>query len=1204
MDVKPEQSTAEGPALVPGRVPGFCALCRSRCGAHFVVEGGQLTGVEPWQGHPTGGALCAKGRAAPELQYHPQRLTTPLRRTTPKTDPDPRWEAVSWDEALADIAARLTAIRAESGAEAVAFSAASPGASAISDSLEWIERLIFTFGSPNFLTGVEICNWQRDHNHAFTFGTGIGMPDYANTDLVMLWGFSPGNVWLAQAGALAAARARGAKLLVVDPAPTRHAKNADRWLQVRPGTDAALALGIARELMASGMYDEAFVRRWSNAPFLIRDGQDNDDGFGQPLTERSLDAESLTDWPLAWHVERGCAVAVDTSRALPDELAGSLALRGGFEVAGMACRTAMDHYAAACEPWTAERVEAMTGVAGADVIAAARMIGAARSVSYFSWTGISQHANATQTDRAIALLYALTGSVDAPGGNLHLRRPPARWANDRALLAPGQSRRALGIAARPLGPPAHGWTLGSDFQRAVLAGDPYRVRALVGFGANQLMSQPDTAGMRAALEALEFQVHCDIFETPTARHADYLLPVNTPWEREGLRIGFEISAAGQATVQLRRPVVAMAAGNQAKSDIEIVFDLAVRLGLGDAFFGGDIEAGRNHVLAPLGLTMEALRAAPQGLRRLSPEPVQQTRQYAQASQAGAAALTPAQPQTPVRGFATPSGRVEFYSAQFAEAGIAAVPFAINPRAAFDAAVHSRFPLTLSCAKSGYYCQSQHRGAASLRGKEPEPEARLHPSLAAARGISAGDWFELATCNGSARFRAAIDDGLHPDSVLASFGWWQACEDLGLPAVDPLAPGHSNMNALVDTEVIDDVSGSAPLRSYPCEVRAIAGPKGWAGWKTFDARCVSRPAEGVIEVELTPVGGVGAGTSAGLPDFRPGQYVRVAIDVPGAGRQERCYSLIGAALNGHRSGHRTYRIAIKRSGAAALSDRMHSAFAAVQESGREDSGDPDTVFEVEVQRPAGRFLLPTAHTRPVVLMAAGIGITPFLSLLETMAANARAHAASPGLPPALPHVLLIYGNRNGAHHAFAGRITALAAGLPNLEIIDLYSQPRAHEMLTPAANAGRVTAACVPSSWIERDARFYLCGPAAMLRETTQGLMARGVARRVVFSETFASPLAFTPVDNGDHAAPAKALNITFTKSDRSAVWWPGDGNLLAMAERLGLDPPGGCRVGQCESCRMSVRSGSVRHGVETDIAQDGACLACVAVPLTDMEIDA
>ena len=136
----------------------------------------------------------------------------------------------------------------------------------------------------------------------------------------------------------------------------------------------------------------------------------------------------------------------------------------------------------------------------------------------------------------------------------------------------------------------------------------------MGFGANLVLSQPDSARTAAALDALEFQVHVDLFENPTARHADYLLPACTPWEREGLRIGFEISARAMEQVQLRRTLVPRPPGNLARSDLEIVFALATRLGLGAPFFDGDIERAQDHVLAPIGLSMAQLRARPAGVR--------------------------------------------------------------------------------------------------------------------------------------------------------------------------------------------------------------------------------------------------------------------------------------------------------------------------------------------------------------------------------------------------------------------------------------------------------------------------------------------------------------------------------------------------------------------------------------------------------------
>ena len=137
------------------RIPGFCALCRSRCGCVSVVEDGTLVAVEPDPSHPTGSHLCIKGRAAPELVYAPDRLLHPMRRTRPKGDPDPGWQriGIGWDEALDWTAARMREVAECHGPEAVAFSLTTSAGTAVSDGAPWINRLVRMFGSPNLVWG-------------------------------------------------------------------------------------------------------------------------------------------------------------------------------------------------------------------------------------------------------------------------------------------------------------------------------------------------------------------------------------------------------------------------------------------------------------------------------------------------------------------------------------------------------------------------------------------------------------------------------------------------------------------------------------------------------------------------------------------------------------------------------------------------------------------------------------------------------------------------------------------------------------------------------------------------------------------------------------------------------------------------------------------------------------------------------------------
>ena len=232
------------------RIPGYCALCISRCGSIAVVENGRFVALEPDPSHPTGQALCAKGRAAPELVYNTDRLLYPLKRTRPKGDPDPGWQRISWDEALDLTASRLRHLAEQGGPESVVFTTVSSSTSAAVDSNIWVQRLMYAFGSPNLCNSMELCAWGRGYAPRYTFGTGMGlpgtpMPDLENAGCILFWGYNPSLARLDHATATVAALKRGAHLIVVDPRRVGLASKADLWLQVRPGSDGALALGFA-----------------------------------------------------------------------------------------------------------------------------------------------------------------------------------------------------------------------------------------------------------------------------------------------------------------------------------------------------------------------------------------------------------------------------------------------------------------------------------------------------------------------------------------------------------------------------------------------------------------------------------------------------------------------------------------------------------------------------------------------------------------------------------------------------------------------------------------------------------------------------------------------------------------------------------------------------------------------------------------------
>ena len=795
------------------RVHGYCGLCIARCGCVAVVEDGRFTRLEPDPAHPTGQALCAKGRAAPELVYHPERLTHPLRRTRPKGDPDPGWERISWDEALNLTAAAMRRVAEQHGPEAVAFTLSSPSTTAIGDSNGFVRRLMNAFGTPNSSFTLDICGWGRAFATRYTYGvgsvgTGSGggaMPDIASTGVLILWGYNPSNTRLTHATAVVEALKRGMRLIVIDPRHAGLANKADLWLRVRPGTDGALALGLANVMIERGWYDREFIRKWSNGPLLVR--ADN----GRLLTERDLAPGGDAGRMLAWDSAGARMVPYDPAAGRYDGEDMGLALEGEYSVAipegEVICHPVFELYTQLCRRYPPETIEAICRIPRAQVEETARLIWQARPVSYYAWSGHEQHANVTQTARAMSLLYALTGSFDLPGGNVLLPVPPASPITGEELPAARQMAPTLGLAERPLGPARWNHVTTRDLYRAILEGKPHAVRALIGFGANILLAHADGGHGREALAALDFYAHADLFMNPTAELADVVLPVASTFEREALKMGFEISAEAQSLIQLRPAVVPPPGA--ARPDTDIVFELANRLGLTAQFWDGDIDAAYRHQLAPSGVSLEQLRAAPGGVRL----PLQ-TR-HAKHAEPGANGVP--------RGFATPSRKVELYSQTFLENGYSPLPDfeepQIGPVTRPDLA--SRFPLILTSAKATLFCQSQHRALPSLRKRAPHPEVELHPAAALARDVADGDWVSIETPDGKVRARARFNDSLDPQVVVGEHGWWQACAEIGAPGYDPFGPEGANFNLIIGPAALDPVSGTASHRSYLCEIRRAA-----------------------------------------------------------------------------------------------------------------------------------------------------------------------------------------------------------------------------------------------------------------------------------------------------------------------------------------------------------------------------------------------
>jgi len=240
----------------------FCSrMDDGGCGLIFTVEGNKAVKVEGDRDCPISqGFICHRGRALLELLYHPDRLTYPRIRKGERGSGD--WQRASWDEALNYAAEKIVAVKNKYGAKAILFGLGSPKGLEIL----FANRLASLIGTPNVASAANICHLPRELGYSFTYGS----PTYPDLDAIpkclVLWGINP---WVTNTGGLGT-RAwtrrvldAGAKVIVIDPRKTEIASKAHLWFRIRPGSDAALALGVLKVVVEEQLYDADFTSKWT-----------------------------------------------------------------------------------------------------------------------------------------------------------------------------------------------------------------------------------------------------------------------------------------------------------------------------------------------------------------------------------------------------------------------------------------------------------------------------------------------------------------------------------------------------------------------------------------------------------------------------------------------------------------------------------------------------------------------------------------------------------------------------------------------------------------------------------------------------------------------------------------------------------------------------------------------------------------------------
>jgi len=249
----------EGRAMKNSRsewVATDCTICYHSCGMNVLVEDGKIKKVEGLKDHPLNkGQLCPKGEKAIEMVYHPDRLKYPLKKVKGK------WERLTWDDALSEIADQLQGLKKEFGPEILSIFSGSIGVENF-EMMELAQRFKGAFGSPNFISVEGICYRMRIRARQMTFGK---YPvEEKDTKLYVLWGHNPEQSDFPLDLAIQENLPKGSKIVVIDPKRISLAEKAEMYLKIRPGTDGALALAMMHVIIKENLYDKDFIEKWTH----------------------------------------------------------------------------------------------------------------------------------------------------------------------------------------------------------------------------------------------------------------------------------------------------------------------------------------------------------------------------------------------------------------------------------------------------------------------------------------------------------------------------------------------------------------------------------------------------------------------------------------------------------------------------------------------------------------------------------------------------------------------------------------------------------------------------------------------------------------------------------------------------------------------------------------------------------------------------
>lgn len=362
---------------------------------------------------------------------------------------------------------------------------------------------------------------------------------------------------------------------------------------------------------------------------------------------------------------------------------------------------------------------------------------------------------------------------------------------------------------------------------------------------------------------------------------------------------------------------------------------------------------------------------------------------------------------------------------------------------------------------------------------------------------------------------------------------------------------------------------------------------WEGFREFSVqrREIEDGSRSICSFYLVPTDG------QPLPGFRPGQFLtfKLLIDDPLTHQPKnvvRCYSLSDRPRPDH------YRVTVKRVPPPA--DKPEAP-----------PGLSSNFFHDHVQKncrllvkaPSGHFHLMEDKPLPLVLIGGGIGITPMLSILNTLLENGSNR-----------EVWLYYGIRNGAEQVMKEHLHLLDKAHANFHLHLCYSNPGDNDVMgVDYQHKGRVDIPLLRETLKFMRYQFYVCGPKPMMETLVPGLEDWGVDSADIYYESF-GPAALVRHEKpgiGPDGLSARTITVTFGKTGRFVPWNPDAGSLLELAEAQGIEVESGCRAGSCGCCQTVIESGEIEYSQQPDAdVEPGCCLLCISTPKNDLTLAA